>query len=1159
MTDTLNAPPDTLDDHLELIAKILPYQDRDSLLRLSVVLCNLELQGDGCSLFLYQPERNDLELRESTVMTRFLGQRINLGDEQTMVQETREFLHKVGKRPEELTQTVTTEEVEDWGSDLTRSPLRGFGLTRWAVQFHCPLVIPGIHQDVRWSAQVEPTADADPRHHCELSRSEIGSIAIATFGNETGPLPRGVLRVVRRRDHPAGGLGARELAWLTGFARHLDKYLDVAVTLADLMDLGTKLKFEDFGKSLVALLKQVLDAKGCTIFLELEKTEPYHRDFHCVATTGIFRHGRPITSDQACYTVDPKQPTIDSLTGWVLRFGQLVDLESTLEFDASRLPGLDRPRTEGKTSESPPGDPTHGGPILISPLFLHQGGEPVGAIRVVRSRAEDHSFQLHEKLLFLDISRRLSKVLTNLHLWQVSEKLISLYRQPEEILRRVPREVCRLLGVEGCSVLRLDPDRRLRLAATEGQLEGHEEALVYRLDDRRSEGWTGWVARRGTPLLLNHPDEASRVDPTDPPLHSRRDPSLKHPYLCEIEQPAHRFLAVPILERPETKDPRVLGVIRIPRGQEDALFHPEHQSILTAFAARLSLALNLARRNEALQAVADLANPDKLGAGHGEPAEVVQRVIERAGRLLAEKLELERAQIHPEFLPPTAEPVTAPPVQEPGLEEREIHLGRLKLGSIFFHSPRPLTRRQENLLDLVAGVCANALYSKAVYEKLEALRKGLIRVGEEMTSASPLSQKLQTIARVAAEVTWADTVIIHEFLAPPPGQPVTEGRFRESAWGGTREPHEWKETNFKPDAVPFKVVPLDSPVFAPVARDSEILYHRKEENFIDREGYRSAAALPLQVGDTCVGCIFFNFRKEQLFRPQTQQEILLMTDYAAIAIHQGRLLEETRHLVQEKSNLLKFAEHSLKQPLAGLTDFFDNFVNGVYHDRLEPRHLDDKKAFCTSEVVEIAARQYRLCDYINHLIHNFFTIDRIETERRAGKPSSTPREMFPLKIEECDLKEICSQAVEVAEAILGGRIDCHMPDHRVRRSLDRHSIQMALVDILINAVKFSKSGPGGHHQKPRIKVQLTLGNGETCIQIDDNGPGIDEKDADRIFDLFYRGETSSPGSGIGLFLTRGYVEAHGGCVEVKRSDLGGACFVLHLPLRGGPSPRTAVT
>jgi two-component system OmpR family sensor kinase len=75
------------------------------------------------------------------------------------------------------------------------------------------------------------------------------------------------------------------------------------------------------------------------------------------------------------------------------------------------------------------------------------------------------------------------------------------------------------------------------------------------------------------------------------------------------------------------------------------------------------------------------------------------------------------------------------------------------------------------------------------------------------------------------------------------------------------------------------------------------------------------------------------------------------------------------------------------------------------------------------------------------------------------------------------------------------------------------------------------------------------------VTVADRGPGLSEEQAERVFERFYRADSSraraSGGAGLGLSIATGVVEAHGGTVEARPTPGGGATFVIALPLAEG--------
>ena len=100
-----------------------------------------------------------------------------------------------------------------------------------------------------------------------------------------------------------------------------------------------------------------------------------------------------------------------------------------------------------------------------------------------------------------------------------------------------------------------------------------------------------------------------------------------------------------------------------------------------------------------------------------------------------------------------------------------------------------------------------------------------------------------------------------------------------------------------------------------------------------------------------------------------------------------------------------------------------------------------------------------------------------------------------------------------------------------------------LVDNLIsNAIKYSDAGG-------EVMVEAEAENGHVTVRVRDHGPGILPEHHDHIFEKFGRAAGSAkPGTGLGLFLSRSFAEAHGGTLAVESRPGQGSTFTLTLPL-----------
>lgn len=136
--------------------------------------------------------------------------------------------------------------------------------------------------------------------------------------------------------------------------------------------------------------------------------------------------------------------------------------------------------------------------------------------------------------------------------------------------------------------------------------------------------------------------------------------------------------------------------------------------------------------------------------------------------------------------------------------------------------------------------------------------------------------------------------------------------------------------------------------------------------------------------------------------------------------------------------------------------------------------------------------------------------------------------------------------VEEALALTMGRarkqkvtVDFHRANDALELDADPEQLRQLLVNLILNALD-SLQGSG------HLILQASVANGQVELQVRDNGPGIKAELLPRLFEPFASGKET--GLGLGLVVSRRIAEAHGGSLEGRNLDQGGACFTLRLPL-----------
>lgn len=218
----------------------------------------------------------------------------------------------------------------------------------------------------------------------------------------------------------------------------------------------------------------------------------------------------------------------------------------------------------------------------------------------------------------------------------------------------------------------------------------------------------------------------------------------------------------------------------------------------------------------------------------------------------------------------------------------------------------------------------------------------------------------------------------------------------------------------------------------------------------------------------------------------------------------------------ERSNLIATVAHELRSPLTSVKGFTATLL------RKWDRFTDEQRRLML-ETVEADA------DRLARLITDLLDVARIESNRLALRRQ-------PVELDQYLEKTVASmRGAERVKDNLILLVDGPVPT----MWLDVDKLDQVLANLLDNALR---------HGAGTVTVQLSCWQDGVRIVVDDEGRGIPETERERVFGRFWRGTGGSRGgSGLGLYIVRGLVEAHGGSVRVERSPAGGARFVVELP------------
>jgi light-regulated signal transduction histidine kinase (bacteriophytochrome) len=233
-------------------------------------------------------------------------------------------------------------------------------------------------------------------------------------------------------------------------------------------------------------------------------------------------------------------------------------------------------------------------------------------------------------------------------------------------------------------------------------------------------------------------------------------------------------------------------------------------------------------------------------------------------------------------------------------------------------------------------------------------------------------------------------------------------------------------------------------------------------------------------------------------------------------------LQRTTAQLERSQSALREAHqavsHDLQSPLTTITGFAD-LLSRRYADRLDP----DAKEFI--HYIERGAA--RLRDMLDDLTRYL----EVGDAQAPAAPVDTPRVVQAA---------VDALPDEIATAKATITVE---PLPHVRG--DSTQLCQLFRELIANALAY------GDGEAPRVRIDASRSPGETCFSVTDNGAGIAQNEAPKVFDLFQRLHTADSGSGTGsgLAICKRIVERHGGRIWVEESPAGGTCIRFTLPDR----------
>lgn len=305
-----------------------------------------------------------------------------------------------------------------------------------------------------------------------------------------------------------------------------------------------------------------------------------------------------------------------------------------------------------------------------------------------------------------------------------------------------------------------------------------------------------------------------------------------------------------------------------------------------------------------------------------------------------------------------------------------------------------------------------------------------------------------------------------------------------------------------------------------------------EREYCKSEKIGALACVPCNVGsDNVTAIVLGRYNAGGEWNELTVGRLRLAGEMFSNALARGRAHDEASRLRQELNHVARVSTmgqltaalaHEIKQPL---TAILSNAQVGLRHIRQDPLDREEVSAILS----DIAEDDRRASEVIN----------RIRTTLRKGDQPRTPAR----------LSRLANDLLSMLGHALASR---HITVHRVFSqaeplvTVDRIQIQQVMLNLIMNAVE-AMGGVAPERRKLELVSTAVAGDGGGAhFLVVDHGPGIAKPQLDTLFDPFVT--TKEDGLGMGLAISRGIIEDHGGELRVEATSENGTSMAFLIPL-----------
>jgi signal transduction histidine kinase/DNA-binding NarL/FixJ family response regulator len=394
----------------------------------------------------------------------------------------------------------------------------------------------------------------------------------------------------------------------------------------------------------------------------------------------------------------------------------------------------------------------------------------------------------------------------------------------------------------------------------------------------------------------------------------------------------------------------------------------------------------------------------------------------------------------------------------------------------------------------------------------------LAQIGSEVHAAGSAEQALELMARLARQLIGA-RLSVAVWPIDAKGPPYLAAAFLDGVSGGPAQGHRgpamfWDE-----------VVRQQNQPLRLGAEQIRVHEARASPDGGSPPGdWRGLLAVPLINRDgVAVGSLQLFDPLAPAFSPLDEDILLQLGRTSSVALENARLYREARAATDAREQVLAVVSHDLRNPLSLI--------------QMNASLLAKDLASASTPAVAALSHLKRIergGARMERLIADL--LDASGIDANALPVHVVPELAGALMAEAAEMGQLLSDAKGCSFVV-------QAVDEAVRVLADRGRILQVFSNLIGNALKFTPPGAG------QIVLRAERRGDKVAFMVSDNGPGIPPEHVARLFDRFWHGNESPQGGvGLGLFIARGIVEAHGGTIGVDSAPGQGATICFQLPV-----------